>query len=75
MKALAEERRELIWQFGGKCSVCGSTEELHFHHIFKTKLHGEGRGMRNRVGDVKRHPISYKLVCKMCHFIIHSNYK
>ncbi len=66
-----EKRMELINAFGGKCSICGNSDNLHFHHIRETKLHGVGRGSWERYYDIKHNPNSYQLVCKKCHKKIH----
>lgn len=33
-KAYHEGRALLIKQMGGKCTVCGATEKLQFHHLY-----------------------------------------
>jgi 5-methylcytosine-specific restriction endonuclease McrA len=60
-------RGELMSRFGGKCSNCGSTEELQFAHIRETKLNGRGRGRKERLYDIIKNPLSYRLLCKKCH--------
>jgi hypothetical protein len=59
----------LFAQFGGKCVVraCTVFVDLQFAHIEPTGLHGRGRGRRSRLLDVRRHPESYALMCKLHH--------
>lgn len=57
-------RRVLVNRFGGKCCVCGSRSGLEFAHVRRTKLRGLGRGRKERLIDVSRHPESYRLTCK-----------
>ena len=58
---------ELREQFGGKCSVCGSTKQLEFAHVKPTELSGTGRGKWNRDYDIKKNPECYRLLCGDCH--------
>lgn len=63
--------QELRDQRGNKCSSCGLSESLEFHHISPTGLSGEGRGFYQRVKDISAHPDSYVLLCKDCHDDMH----
>ena len=66
-------RNKLIQQFGGKCNICSSKEQLEFAHIKPTELSGPGRGTDERIRDIKSHPDCYFLLCKDCHRIYDSN--
>lgn len=57
-------RKQLIKIFGGKCIICGSTEDLEFAHIKPTKLKGRGRERKERYYDILNNPDSYALTCK-----------
>ena len=65
-------RQKLIKEFGGKCRQCNSTDRLEFAHIKPTVLNGEGRGLSNRMRDVRDNPKSYALMCRDCHLIFDS---
>lgn len=54
-------------RFGGSCAQCGRRESLEFAHVVVTGLHGRGRGSAHRYHDVRRHPESYRLLCRLCH--------
>jgi hypothetical protein len=69
----AKKRRPvLIAQFGGKCSRCGSLEDLEFAHVAKTDVKGRGRGRKERIQDVSQHRGSYLLLCHNCHITLDS---
>ncbi len=59
---------------GNACEDCGRSlriargkPNLQFAHLQPTGLSGEGRGRKERVIDIRRHPESYKLLCVDCH--------
>ena len=58
---------ELRAAFGGRCEECGSSSRLEFAHVISTGLNGRGRGMPQRVHDIRRHPECYRLLCRPCH--------
>jgi hypothetical protein len=58
-----EWRMRLLQQFGNKCNFCDQRTFLEFAHIKPTKLKGEGRGMTNRIKDIRDNPDSYMLTC------------
>lgn len=62
-------RKELIEKFGEKCqnSRCGATYDLEFAHVKPTGLRGRGRGRKERISDVRKHPECYRLLCGACH--------
>lgn len=63
------KRRQLIEQFGGRCSRdgCRSRSRLELAHVKPTPLRGRGRGFNDRVLDVLRHPDAYVLLCRRHH--------
>lgn len=65
---IVKKFKKLRALFGDKCVYCGSTENLQFAHIKKTKLSGtDGRGRKERYYDIRNNPKSYVLACKKCH--------
>ena len=63
-RAMADLRE--TW--GGRCVVDSSTDRLQFAHLKKTELSGtNGRGLPQRVHDIRRHPDRYVLLCQDCH--------
>lgn len=40
---------------------------LEFAHVRPTGVSGMGRGLRQRVLDIRRFPSAYLLLCKLCH--------
>jgi hypothetical protein len=66
----ARLKARLLEQHGGKCQTCGSTQDLEFAHIKPTKVKGKGRGMKERLWDIKKHPTPYTLLCNWCHAIL-----
>lgn len=60
-------RKLMIENFGGKCSKCGSTIKLEFHHVVPTKVKGYSRGSFIRLKDVKNNGSCYILLCHSCH--------
>jgi len=66
---IAERRKKLIQEYGGKCRNCLATTSLHFAHVEETEISAitRGRGRKERVYDVIKNPDSYTLLCKDCH--------
>ena len=64
---LTNEMKRLRVLHGGQCKNCKSKTNLQFAHIKTTKLRGVGRGKSTRVGDIKKNPTCYKLLCRTCH--------
>lgn len=59
---------------GNKCEVCEATyppeiaaSQLEFAHAAETGLKGMGRGRKERITDIRKHPENYALMCKPCH--------
>jgi hypothetical protein len=60
---------------GNKCEHCGELlafddsgrPNLTWAHIKETGLRGPGRGLPNRVVDIRKYPRRYKLLCWPCH--------
>lgn len=61
---------------GNRCEVCETTAQelyeqrepqLEFAHTADTELSGKGRGRKERISDISRHPENYALLCKPCH--------
>jgi len=67
MSRLTALMHALRTQFGARCDLCGATKQLEFAHITPTGLNGEGRGGLKRAYDIRRHPSSYRLLCRPCH--------
>lgn len=69
LKKKFNELRDIIFQ--GRCynPYCkGTSKELQFAHIKRTKLTGvRGRGMAARYYDIKKNIFCYTLLCKHCH--------
>ncbi len=60
-------------KFGGRCCRCGydrCEDALQFHHT-QGRNHEERSGSA-RLGELKRHPERFELVCANCHFEIHA---
>lgn len=75
-------RAALIVVYGGCCQyikedgeVCGSMECLEFAHIKPTDLKGAGRGLKERIYDIIKHPLHYNLFCHDCHVIYDREHK
>ena len=66
-RAIIQRRIKLIKEFGGQCIHCTATEALEFAHTKPTELKGRGRGRKERVYDVIKHPDAYILLCHQCH--------
>lgn len=66
-----KRRRILIEEFGGKCVICNSTNDLVFHHNKPTKVYGIGRGSYRRINDVRINRDCYQLLCESCHTEYH----
>lgn len=64
-------KTQLLEERLNHCEDCGSQEKLEFHHILPTKLHGAGRGSQNRLYDIQKHPLNYRLLCHKCHESYH----
>jgi len=69
------ERDRIIKQLGGKCIVCGATDNLHIHHIipYNGKNH-RGRGAIARLLDWKNNIDKICLLCEECHKLYHQTY-
>jgi len=59
---------------GNKCEVCEDTglpglpgNGLEWAHIAETGVGGLGRGRKERVYDISKHPDRYALMCRPCH--------
>lgn len=61
----SNQRKKLVNLLGGKCVVCGETEEdfLEFDHIKPVRGKREG----NSIMQVKKHPERFQLLCANCH--------
>ena len=64
---IKKRRKRLLEEWGGECLFCGSTEKLEFAHLKETELNGRGRGRKERLYDVIKHPDSYVLLCNKNH--------
>ena len=58
--------------FGNRCVVCDRHQReilspLEFAHIAETGLQSQGRGIRQRMFDIKHHPDRYRLMCHEDH--------
>lgn len=62
-------RRELlIQQLGGKCAICGSTENLEFDHIDSTKKSFSiGNRIQNSIDNIQSELNKCQLLCHNCH--------
>lgn len=49
------------------CEECNALFKLEFAHIKKTLLNGSGRGLKQRVLDIRNNPNCYRLLCRDCH--------
>jgi len=69
------ERDKIIKQLGGKCIACGTTDNLHIHHIipYNGKNH-RGRGAIARLLDWKNNMDKICLLCEECHKLYHQTY-
>lgn len=54
-------RQKILEKFNNKCILCGSTEELHVHHVDKNR---KNNNLNNLL-----------LVCEGCHFRFHGKLK
>lgn len=63
-KYIKRLKKKLLRQFGGKCVVCGTTDNLEFAHVKPTNLNGVGRGRKERYYDILKNPKCYALTCK-----------
>lgn len=65
------ERNELRLKWGGKCQRCGYSgclTALQFHHLYP-ELKGERSNAP--IGEIKRHPERFQLVCSNCSHELH----
>ena len=62
-------RQQLLDMFGNKCQelTCRAHTHLQFAHVLPTKLRGRGRGRKERLTDIRKHPESYTLFCDKHH--------
>lgn len=59
---------DLRLQYRNECWYCGSADSLEFAHRHGMEtLRGAGRGSSERIGDIRRNPLNYLLLCKDCH--------
>jgi hypothetical protein len=69
---IKEKLRELRSRRGNKCAICGeggNSRTLQFCHVRKTPLSGiSHRGRKERYYDIIKHPRSYILAHRKCHF-------
>lgn len=76
-KHVSEWRRrqitDLRMQYTNRCWQCGSEESLEFAHRHGMEtLQGSGRGLSERIYDIRRNPLNYLLLCKDCHRVYDS---
>ena len=63
-----KRRNELIKRLGGKCAVCGSTENLEFDHIdADNKIFNIGHLLSKSKDEVDIELNKCQLLCKNCH--------
>ncbi len=60
-------RDQLLEILGGRCRDCGQTWGLEFAHTDSTECTGRGRGMWQRLKDVRENISKYTLLCQPCH--------
>lgn len=70
-----QQMPKLRSQYGNQCAICG--EQLHldekgrpnlqFAHSKSTGIRGSGRGRKERIADIRKHPQAYRLLCIDCH--------
>ena len=53
-------RKQVHAQNGGKCQICGATEKLHCHEIWKYNLKAKQQKL-----------IGLGTICNMCHHVTH----
>lgn len=59
---------DLRLQYRNECWYCGSADSLEFAHRHGMEtLRGAGRGSSERIGDIRRNPLNYLLLCRDCH--------
>jgi len=66
-----ENRKKMIWWFGGKCENCGTTSQLEFHHRvpeLKCFKISSVKFINSKVIDELE---KCDLLCKTCHDNIH----
>jgi len=75
-----EKRQEAIDYLSGKCSMCGTTDNLQFDHLnlkdsegdrnLRRKTNGKKRVWSrniNSLSELKKHHSDVRLLCKECH--------
>ena len=62
-------RMKAVELLGGKCRICGSIEELQFHHLVYTKNECKGKAytLSHRV---LKQPYRFMLLCRTCHVLV-----
>ena len=62
------KRKKMIQQLGGKCAMCGSTENLEFDHIDSTeKSFSIGTRIQNSIDNLQSELNKCQLLCHNCH--------
>ena len=71
MRKYRENKRKYIKEkFGGKCTVCGSTESLEFDHIERsTKVEAIASLLTHKKETLENELNKCQLLCKECHYI------
>jgi hypothetical protein len=56
----------LVEAYGGQCCICKAVSDLQFAHVKPTPISVKhrGRGRKERIYDVLKNPLNYKLTCK-----------
>lgn len=68
LKYYHNKRKRIISELGGKCIVCGSTENLEFDHVNKNnKLFGISRRICNSYEHIKPEIDKCVILCRDCH--------
>lgn len=61
-------RDELVQRLGGKCAICGSTENLEFDHIdASTKNFNVGKLLSHSREAIEQELQKCQLLCRACH--------
>lgn len=69
-----KRKQQYINMLGGKCSICGTTEQLQFHHVNRnTKDLAISRLMNFSKEIVEKELNKCILLCKRCHTNVHKN--
>lgn len=69
-----QQRKELIANFGGKCTNCGYKKcraALHFHHVDNSEKYEWRKNGGSSIREIKSHPERFCLLCANCHIEIH----